>query len=203
MSFLTGSPSRNENVSTLLKEQNPVLQQLIRALQGQGAGGAFGSAADYYRSLLSDDPAVLQQFFAPEQRKFQEQIIPGLSEQFAGMGAGGLSSSGFRNSITNAGTDLAERLGAIRAGLKQQGAAGLSGLGQIGLGNYSQPVETQQGSQGFLGSFGSGIGNAVGQGVGGYLTGGPVGGTAGAVSGFLSGFGKKSPYGGQLKRPAF
>src|SRR4029078_3616274 len=124
--------------------------QLQKSLLEPGAGGAFGSAADYYRDLLSDDSQTAKAMFKPEMRRFNEEIIPGLSEQFAGMGSGGLSSSGFRNATVNAGTDLSERLGAIRAQLRQQGAQGLANLGGMGLGNFSQDVVSQPGSSGFL-----------------------------------------------------
>lgn len=148
--ILFGSPEEHERKSTLLPEQQELAQQLWAAAQGKGAGGAFGESADYYRDLLDPNSQTAQQMFAPETRRFNEEIIPGLSEQFAGMGAGGLSSSGFRNAAVNAGTDLSERLGAIRAQLRQQGAAGLANIGQLGLGNYSQDVVTQQGTQGLL-----------------------------------------------------
>jgi hypothetical protein len=198
--FLFGTPEEHERQSTLLPEQQQLYQQLQAALQGQGAGGAFGDTADYYRSLLSSDPAVLEQFFAPEKRNFQENIIPGLSEQFAGMGAGNLSSSGFRNAGIQAGTDLSERLAAIRANLKQQGAQGLAGLGQFGLGNFSQDVITKPGTQGFVSQVAPAAANAA---VG-YLTGGP----GGAVAGGMSSFGKSNPYGGNnqggtLRRGAY
>lgn len=179
--FFTGTPEKHKRVSTLLPEQQGLFQQLQNAGMNQGAGGAFGGAADYYRDLLSDDSSTFNAMQAPEMRKFNEEIIPGLSEQFAGMGAGGLSSSGFRNAAVNAGTDLSERLGAIRAQLKSQGAQGLSNIGQMGLGNYSQDVMTQPGSQGFLGSVANLAGNALGQ-FGGNFFGG-------------SSFGKSSPYG--------
>lgn len=148
--FLTGTKEKHKRVSTLMPGQQPILDQLTAAAQGKGAGGAFGEAADYYRDLLDPNSATAQMMFAPETRRFNEEIIPGLSEQFAGMGAGGLSSSGFRNAAVGAGTDLSERLGAIRAQLRQQGAAGLAGIGQSGLQNYSQDVMTQAGTPGLL-----------------------------------------------------
>src|SRR6185503_2622466 len=141
--FFFGSPEKHKRVSTLRKDQEPLYQQLQASLMNQGAGGAFGNAADYFRDLLSNDSQTAQAMFAPEQRNFNENIIPGLSEQFAGMGAGGLSSSGFRNAAVGAGTDLSERLGAIRAQLRQQGAQGLANLGGMGLGNFSQDVVSQ------------------------------------------------------------
>jgi hypothetical protein len=177
--FLTGTPEKRENVSTLRPEQEGLYQQLENAGQNQGAGGAFGDTADYYRNLISDDSADYNSFAAPQLRQFNEQTIPGLSEQFAGMGSGGLSSSGFRNAAIGAGTDLSERLGSIRASLRQQGAQGLQGIGQAGLGNYSQNMVTQQGSPGLLSQIGPA---AVSTGIG-YATGGPAGGASGLING--------------------
>jgi hypothetical protein len=153
--FFNGTPEKHERISTLRKEQEPVYGQLTNAAQQQGAGGAFGDAADYYRNLMSDNPEDLKAFAAPELRRFNEETIPGLSEQFAGMGAGGLSSSGFRNAAVNANTDLSERLGQIRANLRMQGAQGLQDIGKQALGNYSQDVTTDPGSEGLVGNIGN------------------------------------------------
>lgn len=196
--FLTGTPEKRENVSTLRPEQEDLYQQLVNAGLNPGAGGAFGESADYYRDLLSDDSQTYNQFAAPEMRQFNEEIIPGLSEQFAGMGYGGLDSSGFRNAAVNAGMSLSERLGAIRAGLRQQGAAGLAGIGQQGLQNYSQNMTTQPGSEGLLSQLAPAVGTAAGA-----FLGGPTGASAGNMAGnFLkNSFGgskvgqNSSPYG--------
>lgn len=179
--FFTGTPEEHERVSTLRPEQEPLYQQSVNAAMRPGAGGAFGEAADYYRGNLSNDPQDFNAFAAPEMRRFNEQIVPDLAEQFAGMGSGALSSSGFRNAAVNAGTDLSERLGQIRAQLRQQGAQGLMGIGQQGLGNYSQDVMTKPGTEGFL----SQIAPVAGQVASAY-----VGGN------WLSNKGKTSPYGG-------
>lgn len=186
--FLTGTPEKRENVSTLRPEQEGLYNQLIAASQGPGAGGAIGQSADYYRNLLSDNPADLEAYSKPMMRQYNEEIVPGLSEQFAGMGSGGLSSSGFRNAQVQGGVDLAERIGQIRANLRQAGAAGLANISQQGLGNYSQNQVTQPGSEGFLSQVAPAIGTAAGA----YL-GGPAGAAAGYQAG--SSFGKSSPYG--------
>jgi hypothetical protein len=164
--FLTGSDAERENVSTLRPEQEGGFNQLQNAAQGRGAGGAYGDAADYYRNLLSDNSADYQAFSNPMIRQYNEDIVPGLSEQFAGMGAGGLSSSGFRNAQVQGATDLSERLGALRAQLRQQGAQGLQGIGRESLGNFSQNMETKAGSEGLLPSVFNAAGKAVGKGVG-------------------------------------
>jgi hypothetical protein len=185
--FLTGTPEERENVSTLRPEQEPLYQQAVNAGLGEGAGGAFGDSADYYRNLLSDDSEDFDSYAAPQLRQYNEDIVPGLSEQFAGMGAGGLSSSGFRNAQIQGATDLSERLGQIRANLRQAGAQGLQHAGQIGLNPYSQNMVTQPGSEGFL----SQIGPAIGTGVGAYF-----GGIPGAMAGNQIGQVTKNAFGG-------
>lgn len=190
MPFFSGTPERFYQQSTLGKEQQPLYNQMLAATQGKGAGGAFGQAADYYRDLLSDDSNTFQAMQAPELRRFREQTIPSLSEQFAGMGSGGLSSSGFRNAAVSAGTDLSERLGAIRAQLRQQGAAGLMGLGQQGLGQYNENI-LRPAEEGFAGQIAPLLGTAAGA-----FFGGPAGAAiGGAVGNWISGKGKSSPYG--------
>lgn len=174
MSFLTGTKGRYRKLSTLGKEQQPLYSQLQAANMGRGAGGSFGTAADYYRDLLGNNSEDFNAFAAPQLRQFREEIIPSLSEQFAGMGSGALSSSGFRNAAVNAGTDLSERLGAIRAQLRQQGAAGLMGLGQQGLGQFNENIYEAP-TPGLLQSAAQGIGQAAGAfgfgGVGNWLSG--------------------------------
>ena len=189
--FFTGSPAKRKNVSTLRPEQEPLYEQLVQAGQNPGAGGAFGTAADYYRNLLSNNPQDFQAMANPEIRRFNEDIIPSLSEQFAGMGAGGLSSSGFRNAAVNAGADLSERLGAIRANLRQQGAQGLSNIGQQGLNSFSQNMETRAATPGLLGNFAPTIGSNLASSFGAGSFGGMPGteGGGGGGSGSLWGTG--------------
>lgn len=175
--FFMGTPEKRENVSTLRKEQEPLYQQLVNAGLQPGAGGAFGTSADYYRNLLSDNSQDYNAFAAPMLRQYSQDIVPGLSEQFAGMGAGGLSSSGFRNAQIQGATDLAERLGALRANLRQAGAAGLQNIGQMGLQNYSQNMVTQPGTEGFLSQAAPAVGGAL------AAFGGPALGVLGTAAG--------------------
>jgi hypothetical protein len=198
--FLFGTPEKRENVSTLRPEQEGLFNQLTNASQQRGAGGAFGDAADYYRNLMSDDSSDYNAFSNPMMRQYNQDIIPGISEQFAGMGSGGLSSSGFRNAQIQGATDLSERLGALRANLRQQGVQGLQNIGQLGLQNYSQNMVTEPGSQGFLASMAPAIGSAFGSAVGGPV-GGAIGGGIGSAAGnSFGGSGSRvgansSPYG--------
>src|SRR5882757_9545119 len=166
---LFGTPEKRENVSILRPEQEGLYNQLQGAGQRRGAGGAFGNAADYYRNLLSDDSADYNAFAAPAMRQYNQDIAPGIAEQYAGLGAGGsgLSGSGFRNAQVQGATDLSERLGSIRANLRQSGAQGLSNIGQMGLQNFSQNMVTEPGTQGFLSSVAPAIGTAAGAALGG------------------------------------
>lgn len=154
---LFGKPERNYQQSTLGQNQQPLFNQLLGAGQGPGAGGAFGESADYYRSLLGGEG--FDEFAAPEMRRFQQDIIPQLAEQFSGYG--GTGSSGFRNAATQAGTDLSERLAAMRANLRGQGAAGLQNIGQAGLGSYFQNIHRPE-TYGLAGGFAEGAGKALG-----------------------------------------
>lgn len=188
MSVFTGTPGRWEQKSILGKEQMPLYNQLQGAATGQrGAGGAYGQAADYYSDLLSDDSNTAQMMQAPEMRRFHQETIPGLAEQYAGYGSGSLSSSGFRNAAVGAGADLSERLGALRAQLRQQGAQGLQNIGQQGLQQYNQNVYTK-GQPGLIDAAGPALGAA------GAAFGGPAGGALGAMAGnwFSSQYGQNN-----------
>jgi hypothetical protein len=179
-----------EKISRFGPEQQPLYRQSINAGLQPGAGGAFGNAADYYRGNLSNNPEDFQAMAAPELRRYQQEFIPDLAEQFAGMGSGGLSSSGFRNAAVQGATDLSERLGAIRAQLRSQAAQGLTNIGQIGLQpsveNVYRPAQ-----QGFFQQALPGLLTAAGTALA-----GPAGAAIGNVAGnWISNKGGTSPYG--------
>jgi hypothetical protein len=186
-SFLEGTPEVHEQVPNLLPNQLPLQEQQAKAAQERGAGGVFGESADYHRNMLSDDSADINAFNAPHLRQFNEEIIPGISEQFAGMGAGGLSSSGFRNAATTAGVDLAERLGSIRANLRQNSANALQNIGQNALTQYSSDKVTEPGTGGFL---------ATAAPIAGAAAGAYFGGPQGAAIGYAGGQQVANHFGG-------
>lgn len=173
--FFMGTPGRFDQRSTLGQSQQPLYQQL----QSSANMGSFAPAADYYRSLLQDNNSTYSALAAPEMRTFREQILPGISSQFASLGAGALGSSGYRNATLRAGTDLAERLAGIRANLRQQGAAGLTGLGQQGLGQYFANMYIPR-TPGFLEAIAPGIGAGIGM-----LGGGAAGTGMSALASFI------------------
>lgn len=159
----------------------PQQERLHRGVVKTASEGSFDPAVNYYRGLLSDDNADMEAFTKPEMRRFNEQVVPGLSEQFAGMGAGGLSSSGFRNAAVGAGTDLSERLASIRANIRGQAAQGLMQFGQIAL-NPTQENYYQQQAPSMMGPILGAAGTAAGAyfgGPGGAAVGGAAGNTLG------------------------
>ena len=201
--FLSGTPDQMHQVSTLRPEQEGLYNQLTQAGMAPGAGGAFGQSADYYRNLLGDNSQDYQSFANPALRQYGEEIIPGLSEQFAGMGSGGLGSSGFNLAQQQGAVDLAERLGQIRSSLRQSGAQGLQNIGQMGLGNFSTNV-TQPGSPGLLASMAPAIGSIAGSAMGGPIGGAIGGGLGQGFGNWFGGHGNKvgqntSPYGSMPK----
>lgn len=146
----------------------------------------YQAGSDYLQRLMSNDPQMMQQMQAPYMQNFEQNIVPGIAERFAGMGtgAGALSSSGLYGALGQAGRDLQTQL----AGLHSQNQ--LQGLGQSL--NYAQqpysnamagfgvrPFENvyQPGNTGFLGQVGQGFAQGVGLGVN------PFGGLAGYFGG--------------------
>lgn len=108
-------------LSNLNRGQEDVLNQL-----SQGLLGPQSNALSYLKDLFSNDSQSLDRFSAPYLRQFNEQTVPGLAEQFGGVGA--LSSSGFQNALGQASAGLSENLAAIREGAKLQGLGPLNQL---------------------------------------------------------------------------
>lgn len=124
--------------------QNKILEML---------GGQLGEANDF------------ESFAAPFRREFNEQTVPGIAERFAGLG--GLSSSGFTQSLGQAGAGLNEKLASLQTGLKQdkfrsllpfamQSAfgTGIQPGGQNWLSELLGPI-----LQGYGGQLGANLGN--------------------------------------------
>jgi hypothetical protein len=172
MAFFKSKPEKIQRISKLRPEQESLFSQYLQALGGQGAGGAFGDVADYYRGLMSGEGS--EAFEAPLMRQFQEDIMPGIAEQFAGLGAGGLSSGGFAQETGRAATDLSERLAQLRAGLRSEGVKGLQGLTGQAFGQMDETLFRPREPgllEKFAGEAFGGIGKGLGTAFGGPLSG--------------------------------
>jgi hypothetical protein len=136
---------------TLTPEQGAFQNKILQMLGGQLESPNF------------------ETFAAPYKRDFQENIVPGIAERFAGLG--GLSSSGFTQSLGQAGGALEEKLAALQEGLKSDQ---FSKLLPFAFGSSFHTDVQRGGGQNWLAellgpilqSFGSSFGQRLGQGVG-------------------------------------
>ena len=172
----TSKGDKFSNIPTYTKGQNQLLGSLLGGLAPGGLfaqGGAQGT--QYLQGLLNPESEAYQAMEKPYMQRFQQEIVPGLAERFAGAGAmgGGLSSSGFGQSLSAAGGNLAAQLAALRATGQQNAARGL-------MGNYQGLLGSALGARSFLpsyqpgntGLFGPAL-SSMGQGIG-YQMGNPA-----------------------------
>ncbi len=165
LSNIFGGGDRMKKVPTMTKEQQGLLNQMMQLLGNQGQlGQGFGNALDLQQQYMDPSSQAVEQFSKPYMDQFNQQTIPGLAERFAGMGAmgGGLSSSGFGQSLGAAGGNLQNQLAQLKAGLGQQAAQSLMGqygnMSQQALG--AQPFGYQQQGPSLLGGFMQGYGQS-------------------------------------------
>lgn len=164
-----------ETASTLNPQQQQLFSQFSSLL-----GPLLGQSGGYLGDLLSGSSDALDRFQAPYMRQFNEQIVPGLAEQFAGVG--GLSSSGFQQALGQAGAGLSENLAALREQMRSQVPSQIMGNVQNLLGQNTQallPKQMPWWQQGLIG-----VGSGLGQGLG-MSAGGGMGAGIGALGGLL------------------
>jgi len=137
---LFGSQGQYGSQPLMTDEQRNVLNQLLGGVGGnfQQAFGAIG------QQISGQNPAMENELI----RKYQQQFIPQLSEQFGGAGA--LGSSGFSQMASQGAQDLMSTLGAQRAQIQQQGLQNLQSLIGQGLGTQANFPTYQQPGKGAL-----------------------------------------------------
>lgn len=164
---------------------NQFIQQLMQ-MQGspmmQQAQQGFGQAQGYLSGLLG--PGAFEQFAQPYNQQFEQKILPGIENRYAGFGnsSGALSSSGFGQAIGGAASDFQSQLAQLFSQLQMQASGGLAqNYGnlqniynqQAQLAGAYQPFAYQQtpGSQGYFlplaTSFIQAAGQSSGKGGGG------------------------------------
>jgi hypothetical protein len=145
----------------------------------------------YLSRLAGGDESMFNEIEAPALRQFQE-LQGQMGSRFSGMGMGAQKSSGFKNSMGQAGSDFAMQLQAQRQQLQQQAIKDLMGHSQMLLGQ--RPYERfmiqkpQQQQQGGFGGWGS-VGGAALGGLAGMASGNPGMGFKGAQLGSQIGSG--------------
>ncbi len=189
--FLFGSPDKLKKVATGTKEQQGLHGNILGQLQQMmQQGGGYDQAQQYHQNILQPGQEGFNNFAEPYMQNFQEQVLPGIAERFAGAGA--LSSSGFGQALGGAASGLQGQLAQLFSQLQQQSAQAQTGqfnqLSQQGLNYQPFAYQQKQGSAGIMGPLATGIGTALGGPIGGALAGGisslfkPQGGQGGGQS---------------------
>lgn len=129
-----------QKIPTMTPQQQQMLSQLLTGLMGGGTGGGpLGNQMGMLQNLMNPSSEAMNQFTQPYMDQFNQQTVPGLAERFAGAGAmgGGLSSSGFGQSLSAAGGNLQHMLAQLKGQLGLQAGSQLQGL--MGMGMNAQP----------------------------------------------------------------
>ena len=167
--FMTGSDS----------EMGPFNQKslawLLKMLKGGGGlenNQNYQGGSDFLSRLFSNDPKQIQEFNAPYIDQFNQQTVPDIANRFAGMGTGasGLSSSGFQQTLAQAGRGLQKDLASMRQGMQMQGLPQALQYAQQPINNrfnaataIPQQYYETPGQPGFLQSFAGGAGQGAGK----------------------------------------
>lgn len=169
LDWLIGKKDKFKQMPTLSPEAQQVHSQLLQNPLAQNP--LYQAGQKHLQGILSGDTAA---FEAPLMRQFQEQIIPGIAEQFAGLG--GLSSSAFGQQLGSAAAGLTENLGALRGQLGLQAAQQALPYAQQPYSNLQTALgigqpETfhQQSTPGLLGYFGQAVAKSAGNRIGGLF----------------------------------
>jgi len=116
----------------LSKGQNKILDQIL-GLSGKQLGKKpgkveklgrleqsplFQQGQSYLQNLLSGDSEAYNNFKAPMQREFREQVLPDILARYGGTSPE--NSSALQNELSRSGVDFGERLARLRSGLQSE-----------------------------------------------------------------------------------
>ncbi len=155
------------------KNQRNFLDNQQRQAEEMQNGGGYSQAMQQLMQYLNPSSEAFDQFSAPYMNQFNEQIVPGLAERFAGlgggMGMGGLASSGFGQAIGGAGAGLIAQLAKLKGDMGNNAINSLLGqynnLSQNALKPRKNFYSQDQGNASGLGQAMGGLfGNAIGYG---------------------------------------
>jgi len=135
------------NESSMKGFNKDSLQTLLQMLKGGGLNQnpLFQGGSNFLQNLFSNDPQQMQQFQQPYMDNFNQNIVPGIANRFAGMGTGasGLSSSGFQQTLAQAGRGLQSDLASMRGQQQMQGL-------NTGLQYAQQPISNAMTAAGMV-----------------------------------------------------
>lgn len=148
--FLFGKEEKIKKLPTMSGEQNQLFSQLLQALSG--SGGGFNQSLGLLQQYLNPESDIYKNFEQPYLDEFNQETVPQLAERFAGLGGGmggGLSSSGFGQSLGTAGASLQTQLAGMKSGIQRQSIQDILGLGQGALSQQPFAYLQKQASPGF------------------------------------------------------
>jgi len=161
MDWLVGHSPEKKQFETLTGQQQDFQNMILNML-----GGPTGMGFDFLQQILSGDEDAFKDFEAPIKRQFEQEVVPGIAERFAGMGTGGAqNSSAMQQTMGRAGTELSQNLAQLRSGLKMGALQQLQGLMQPGMQSAFENVY-DPGSYGIVGGMLQGAGEGAGQAAG-------------------------------------
>lgn len=121
MSFGAGNKVPSGYKAGRIQQFTPEQMQLFESLFGQ-----LGPGSNLAR-LAGGDQSMFEQMEAPAMRQFQG-IQGQIASRFSGMGSGGRRSSGFQNTMNQAGSDFSQDLQSRRMDLQRQALQDLMGM---------------------------------------------------------------------------
>ena len=152
----TGTPEAQQFGQDLLSQLQQMMQQ----------GGGYQQSQEYLGGLFGPD--AFNQFAQPYNQQFEQQVLPGIAERFAGFGnsSGALSSSGFGQALSGGASDFQSKLAQLFSQLQMQGAGQLSNnfnqQSQLGLGYQPFAYHEKPGMKSMGVEFLNALGGAAG-----------------------------------------
>lgn len=107
-SGLKRTPYQQISLPTMDQGQNELFSSTMRGMQP-----GMSDAMKFFSQMASGNPQMFEQMEAPAMRQFGA-LQGNIASRFSGMGSGARHSSGFQNTMGEAGADLAERLAGNR-----------------------------------------------------------------------------------------
>ncbi len=169
--FLFGGREKAKKTPRYTPEQMQMFEQMMQG-GGLEQNPLYQQGSQFLQSLMGGDMSAFQ---GPLMQQFEQEILPGVSEQFAGLQSG--MGSGLNQALARASENLGTQLGAQRAGLMTQmlpqalsyaQAPGQEQRQMLDLQPYDRYI--QQASPGLFGQLAGGFGSALGAGVSDPLT---------------------------------
>ena len=172
--FFFGNKPENKKQNLLTGGQGNFLDMMMQQLsQMGGQGGGMGNAMNILQQYLDPNSEIYKNFEQPYINEFNQQTIPGIAERFAGAGGGmggGLSSSGFGQSLGAAGANLQAQLASMKSGMQKDAVGSMfnqyNQMANQGLGTRSFENQYFPGTGGLVGNIAQGVGAGIGTGGG-------------------------------------